>query len=551
MKPLRSALIIVIPLWFALRCSAIGPAQPLEPALDAPPRLRALSADRQRVVDANDFRLRDRSRGAIRLVAVRAPAPDGLPPALAAVASLKLERALKTAGVSLLYPEANAPDLSVATDASREYLKRVDADAVALIKLVAEGPRGRGQLEVALLDAYNGQELARLNQEVEYDAAPAAPDRQADFVQRRDGAVALLSSVSVPVVRLKNVNANAMQEFARKAVTGFVSVFSSAADAEIVSIQDSRRESLGRAPLTARPLLEGRYVLSVKRPGYEEARFPVQVRAGRTDVVFVPWPDDRNNSSLAMLSSPPNQRVSLDGAVRGQTPLYLTGLDAGSYQLELSRAKSSGDYVITAESPLEIAGGDALSRLFLINYDEDFGADLLDTDFWQLASEAGPVSFEPGQGLAFRSSESRSSAWLGLMSRPVFLADDFDIRLQARSSEGGALLVGLLNERAHTVLLRMESRTYTLQRFDGERMLDSPLTFTTLRKREGDLHEIRYRYNKKENLLEVRLDGSLIFEGAWNGGPFARIILTTRPVSADGRSLAAGLSVRTGPGLYD
>ena len=337
-----------------------------------------------------------------------------------------------------------------------------------------------------------------------------------------------------------------------KSVSANLSVQSSSPETEVVLVSGGKRKSLGRVPVNGQRLREGLYELELKRPGYDVLKREVQIRAGRDRELFITWPDDQGSTSLSVLSAPPGQRVSLDGTVRGMTPVYITSIDPGAYALEVSRASASGGYEVIGESSVELAGGDNEARIFFTRYDENFTNDLLNTDDWILSAENEGVTPEyvGAGGLAFRMKVTGpASGRVGLTSRPM-VTSSFDMTLMVRQAEGNALTFGLVNSKLETVLVRIEGNVYTLERFNGEQPV-VPLSFQTIKQREGNLYPVRFRYNREENRLQIEIDGDLIYEGPYNGGTAARIALWTAAGSADGRELARSLRIRSGRGLYE
>ena len=199
--------------------------------------------------------------------------------------------------------------------------------------------------------------------------------------------------------------------------------------------------SLGKVPGSGERLREGLHKLEIKRPGYDALSREVRIRAGKDQSMFITWPDDRGATSLTVLSTPAGQRLSIDGVVRGTTPLYLTDMEPGSYELELSRAGEGGVYAVTGENRIDLGGGENAGRVFFINHTESFGADLLEQDFFRLSLENVPgggkpvIAYQGGGGLAVTAESLPDSALLGLESRP-FVIDELDYTLEMKQFLG-------------------------------------------------------------------------------------------------------------------
>lgn len=91
-------------------------------------------------------------------------------------------------------------------------------------------------------------------------------------------------------------------------------------------------KEVGTTPVTLSGLAYGRHDLQVSASGYEPYHRSVSVldeTPGRVDVELRPL-----YGSLAITSEPTGARLLVDGEARGMTPLVLSGLDPGEYQVE-------------------------------------------------------------------------------------------------------------------------------------------------------------------------------------------------------------------------
>ncbi|MEQ9366012.1 MAG: PEGA domain-containing protein, partial [Leptospirales bacterium] len=504
--------------------------------------------------DLEDFKLRTAARPSIQLVVHNAIQSEGLSEPLRDIAFLKMAHLLDFPDVKLITPPSDvARGLSEFGPESRKYLAGLQADAVAAVQL-QEVEEGRAKIALRLLDPVTGELFGEYVQVARIVERRIDSAHQAEFFRdRAKRRVEFLDPRMSPQLEFSGDGKSSVRDLVLRSVTANLSIQSSSPETEVVLISGEKRKALGGVPVAGQRLREGLHRIELKRPGYDLISREIQIRAGRDRDLFITWPDDQGATSLSVLSAPPGQRVSMDGRVRGTTPLYITSIDPGAYAVEVSRAATDGQgFEVVGESAVEVAGGQNAGRVFFTRYDESFAKGLLNSDYWTLSAEAEGVKPEyvGDGGLAFRLQPGSPSAGrLGLTSRPM-VTDSFDMTLMVRQAEGNVLSFGLVNQEQESVLVRISGKVYTLERFIGGDPV-APLSFETIKQREGDLYPLRFRYDKNENRLRVEIDGDVIYEGPYNGGAAARIALWTEAESADGRELARSLRIRSGRGRYD
>ncbi len=534
-------------------CATVRPvaAPAADPRL---PEMRLFAAAGGAVEDRKDFKLRTAARDSIQLVLLNEVQSAELSAPLRDIAFLKMVNLLGFPDVKLITPPAEiAGELASAGPAGLKYLEELQADAVASVQ-VKEVGENQAKLALRLLDPVSGEAFGEYVQSARIVERAIDPAHQAEFFRdRKNRRIEFLEAGQSPQLEFSGDGKSSVRDLVLRSVTASLSVQSSSPETEVVLISGKKRKSLGSVPIGAQRLREGLHRLELKRPGYEMISREVQIRAGRDRDLFITWPDDQGATSLSILSAPSGQRVSLDGTVRGQTPLYITSIDPGAYALEVSRTMEGGAFEVVGEAAVEVAGGQNDGRVFFTRYDENFTKDLLNTDYWTLSADTEGVrpEYVGDGGLAFRvaSGAAPGSGRLGLTSQPMAI-ESFDMTLLVRQAAGNALTFGLVNRKQESVLVRISGKVYTLERFNGEQPV-APLSFETIKQREGNLYPLRFRYDKAENRLQVEVDGDVIYEGPYNGGAAARIALWATADSADGRELARSLRIRSGRGLYD
>ncbi|MCB1325177.1 MAG: hypothetical protein H7A21_09985 [Spirochaetales bacterium] len=516
------------------------------------PVIRALAS---RVVGSGagaaseDFKLRDAPTDRIRIV-YRPLRVEGAG-TIQEVAFLKLRVLLSFPDVEIVEAPAElAGQLNPPGPAAWPFLKEKRIDAIARVtpEMAADG--NGGVLVLTLLDPYDGAEFGTYRQSFRVVRRSYDRNHQADFY-RASRRYQFLNERSDPMVSFVDANTDTVMALLKTTVTGKLTVQSTSPETQVVLVRGQNRVALGQTPISGHVLPEGRYQLQFSRRGQDTQTRDLQVRAGRTREMFVSWPDDRAITTLSLLSYPPGQRASLDGVVRGTTPVYITDLVPGSYNVEFAQSIGDGRFGVGAKAMLEVAAGEQRSRVFFRKYNETFGSTLLDGDAWHLTSEEGSVTYDGSDGLSFRT-EFGAPVWMGLASRRLVF-DDCRMELEALQGPGNVLLFGLLAEDGESLLVKLAETNYSVLRFVGDELQRPIRSFVPTSQENGNMHVIGIEYSRTNSTIELTLDGDTIYEGSGASfvGRAPRLVLLTLPSSADGRPLARRLEIRTGPGLYD
>lgn len=500
--------------------------------------------------DRADFKLRDARTNLIRVAFNRRTENKAVPALLVDTAYQKFTKLFQFKDVSLFPDVAGRNLLPVDADASRAYLKSNKIDGVADVSLIERDAKNFS-LKLELRDPYSGELITDLTQDFQVRERSVNPEHQLEFYSR-GGAFAFLEGAASPqVVMVQPRPAEALREILVQCVTGRLNVASSTTETEVYLWPRGNRRArkkLGNTPVSSYRLDEGKHTLELRRRGFRTQIKPIQVRSGQVMDVVAPWPDDPQIQTAAVLSTPPGLQLSMDGTVRGETPVYLTGLESGSYNLELSRPTGSGAYEVVAEGALEIGEAEQPERLFIIDYKEDFAADVTQSDLWRLSSETGKVAYKAGPGLSFSNQSGGAGAWQGLVSQPFYI-DNFQMTTRVVEGDGSVLAFGIRSGET-TVLVEMNNNVYTTAVYapDGARSFTS---YQAAVASPDNSHFLRYKYSREKGILVIKLDGSTIYEGPFKAAATGRILLLTRAESADGRVLAKSFSMKGGRGLLD
>ncbi|MBE7440705.1 MAG: PEGA domain-containing protein [Spirochaetales bacterium] len=432
--------------------------------------------------------------------------------------------------------------LPVTEAENRKFLRDNRADALADFSL--EGAGTALTLTLRLLDPYSGTPFSELRQDIKVHERPL-PSGHQDIIRYGDQILFLTNTTGAQLELQSPRPAAALREFLLTSITGRLNVSSSAAATQVVlTAEKGSARKLGSTPLENVLIEEGRYTLQFQRTGFKSITQTIQVRAGRTENIVVPWPDDPVQHMAVLYSSPTDLRIAVDGQVRGNTPLYLNGLEKGDLPLELSRLKENA-YEVVGEAVFKVSEPFS-GRAFLLKHEETFPAELLSGDLFRPVAERGTVKFQ-GPGLSLTTSQP--DRWGGIATIPFFI-DSFDARLAVVESEGGRLL-WLIESSGDSVAVEVNGNTYrAIHLRDKKTLAMSPIFQTRLPSPEGR-HTVRIQYLKEKKEVKVKVDGTAIYEAEFLPATEASLSLLTRGEGADGRKLADHLSFASGRGRLD
>ncbi|MCB1307549.1 MAG: PEGA domain-containing protein [Leptospiraceae bacterium] len=509
----------------------------------------------------DDYKLRAEPTRRIRLALVEL---NGDP--LAKIAFARLKTLMRFDDVDLIVPPAaERARLNPPAQAAYEYLKKENIDAVAVFSLSRAGSsngnggnggnsgnNGDASIQVRLYDPVNASVSGEYSVSGKVLERTVNPEHQSE-VYRSGNVYYFVSQKSAPVIEFENPTREQMRSLIMKSVNGSLSVRSTSGETSVILLGPGGKVELGRAPVQSYELREGKYQIECRRLGHAVQKEEVIVRAGQTRNLMFTWPDDTDITALTVLSAPSGQRVSLDGVVRGNTPMYATDIQPGAYNMEISRLVE-GKYVVTGEAYVEVPQGNRVFRSLFTNYLETFAGSLTESDYWVLAADEGNVAYAPDGGLAFRT-DTRIPTWMGLLSRP-FNAEPFRAALTVIQEQGNELFFGLYNPEGQSLLVKVNGSNYSVVQYVEGEQIGAVRHFTPTQSPNANQHVIAYEFEPESGNLEITLDGSTIYEHEGAGGPLAagdatRFAILTRTTSADGRLLARQFSMRTGPGLYE
>ncbi|MCK4418399.1 PEGA domain-containing protein, partial [Candidatus Aerophobetes bacterium] len=93
----------------------------------------------------------------------------------------------------------------------------------------------------------------------------------------------------------------------------------------------------GKTPITLSNVKVGKHTIKVTKKDYYNYSETVQVKGSSTTYVFARLEPVPKTGSIYINSTPSNAKVHLAGAYRGRTPLTISNLEIGEYQIKISK----------------------------------------------------------------------------------------------------------------------------------------------------------------------------------------------------------------------
>ncbi len=93
----------------------------------------------------------------------------------------------------------------------------------------------------------------------------------------------------------------------------------------------------GKTPITLSSVKVGKHTIKVTKKDYYNYSETVQVKGSSTTYVFARLEPVPRTGSIYINSTPSNAKVYLGGAYRGRTPLTISNLEIGEYQIKISK----------------------------------------------------------------------------------------------------------------------------------------------------------------------------------------------------------------------
>lgn len=126
-------------------------------------------------------------------------------------------------------------------------------------------------------------------------------------------------------------------------------------------------ENKGTAPVTITGLWPGSYTVSAEMAGFQKYTTTTTISGSTRSSVYCALLPDSSTDGLYVMSNPDQSKVYLDGILKGETPLLLTGTSSGSHTLQVKHP-GYDEWKSTAWIPS--SGSKTVSAILIQNSDD-------------------------------------------------------------------------------------------------------------------------------------------------------------------------------------
>lgn len=540
-------MIAAITLWvIAASCSSVTPVQgEFRTKTVEPPDVTSDRSAGGVFLGKDDFKSRSTPTEVIRLVVV----PEGqhpverksspvLPETVTRILRMKLLSHIRRADVTLVEPPAELVDsLPKVTDQIQDFLKNNKVDGLLHME-VTEPDSGRYVLESKILDPYDRSVMGELLIKLRGNTRGSV-GRQIDFFLGRDSYY-FLNDEAYMRFAFTGLNREVVDRFVRSSITANVNFIANDPEIKFYLQNDQQKVLIGQTPVERR-LREGLYTIFASKKGMPDQRQDFLVRAGREQVVLFSDSGDSQATSLALYTSPPGLRLSLDGVVRGNTPFFRTGMEPGLYQAELAEDRGNNRFVVVQNFFLDVSPGKFNELLYMINYSTERGKSFFEEGVWNTVSSDRLRVIERADGFGFFTPpvKGKEDETVGIVSRPL-APESFRASVEIPSPAVGFMLVGFTSEEDTILVEVTDDRMKPLHFKQGT--LQKPVqAFDPLEGKKKKTRKIEFRFDRESRVLTVRLDGDRVLEKEVSGTKPMRMTVLTDRAQANGGVLFKNL----------
>lgn len=334
----------------------------------------------------------------------------------------------------------------------KEELQLKDVDAVIYTEFFTYGDLFKVRQRV--LDTINETEYGTIEYSVtvlkQEGEKPVKTTKKVE-VYKTTNDFKVLEEIKVPILKIVNRPDKAtLSKLLKSSVTGHLNVTSSSPETSFYL----DNKFIGKLPLSDIPLDDGEHTIAFQKPGVSLVKRTMFFRAGEKVKLHHEWEDDLNVAAVKIISYPSGLKLSWDNQMKGETPLFMYGMQPGKYKVEfIQKDKKKDTNVVLKDFTLKLEPKRNNSLLFPLELNDS----LLYTvsDFWQ---KALLPAFLPvfDRGLVLENTSGKDTQkWAGLNSNPI-LPDEIVI-------DGGIFLPQEMSDGIYTISFLGGDRTLTME----------------------------------------------------------------------------------------
>lgn len=565
-RTILSIVLLGILLHLSIGCSSVQEGNPAPVRTVRLPRFFMSEISSGDVnIKSDDFRVRQKPSAHHRLMWVRLPsALENVSDSLQELFLIRVRHLIAAGGYEVLDDVSNHEtvqwkDADHYTKENREKLSSLDLDALLLISYSNGSSDGKYYLNMTLADPFDGRTLSEYSVPLIVVKPPSMENRDEFFLGR--GGYRFLDGKNSSRIVGERFTETSLNDFLKKSHTTTLRLASSSPDSRFYLYDYRGKTDRPISPPADLELNEGEYKLVIKRKGNADIVKNLLMRAGREQNLFITYPDDPDQTSLSLYTSPSGLRVAFDGSVRGDTPYFQTGIRPGIYSLEIARTDEDGIYYVTAEHDLDLFEGRNNDVAHMIRYETKFGEDIYSEGLWKLIySEEGTrgrVVSEKDSNSGIKAVMKNPASLVGLSSHviPLTHLQSFTASLDIPRSYGGYLMFGILKRDGHE-----KGNGYFLEKQNGlfqavSYMAGEPnapdVSYTLKPDEEKKLTSLCIVYDAEDHVLRWELNGDSIMKMENITLGDGRLVILTDGESAQGKSMLGSLRVESEPYVGD
>lgn len=429
----------------------------------------------------------------------------------------RILRSIGSSRVQFVFPDAAVMNkLRSDTTGQNEFIKKEKIDAVVSVDFTKKDQNSYDySVSIRFPDGEN--KIGEISGKIEILNRKTSGAKRSDIAQVK-GQYFFLNEVNSPSLQMNTPSEISVKEFWSALTTGGLSVRSSTPGSDVyLTSADGKKTLLGKTPVNDIRLDQGSYRVDVQRKGFSPVALEANVIPGENVSLYVPWPDDPYTTSLALWTVPESLRVSFDGENMGESPVFLSEIEGGRYEMELSYQKSKGNYKRIAKTPVTIPQGRVTRLVYFWNYKEMFGTELSARGYWKKINTGDQPKMEYKDGL--RVTSNAANQFSGYKSIP-FPTSSFRARVVFEKNESSEVFLGL-SSSGDSALAK-----YNSNGFSGGILAPGVKTvaedlFLTSKKQNQNVIEIRY--DAKNAVLSFRSDGAAAKSFSFKPNSFSEI----------------------------
>ncbi|TGL08534.1 PEGA domain-containing protein [Leptospira bouyouniensis] len=272
---------------------------------------------------------------------------------------------------------------------------------------------------------------------------------------------------------------------------------------------------VGKAPLLNYSLINGKHTLSFAKPGKDQVKRNILIRAGKTTRVFQEWNDDISQGTVVVSSFPPGLDVVIAGQKKGKTQYAESGVPYGSYPIQFIRTTPDSHFEY-AKAGIKIRPKQITSIALPISLEDGVGWE--SEEFWNLTSPSPNFSATfPGK-LTFAKNKDLPKGWYGVYSEdliPDYL--EAELVLDLKKEYNGAVGLSIHDHNHNSILVYVDQTDFHIIKF-SQNDLEAPVRSSFRWNKEDELkgRSIKFSTDLEKKMIRLYLGNKMVEEFPWS-----------------------------------